>query len=119
MMNDVVRMCLLLASHAPVDRIIAGRLKQPVTGVQPGVRLPLTVFDPSRLRIGMQALMVRAGSVVARATVEDIGAAEVSARVFHTTIDKVDLGDDVRVQFSDAAAVSLGSVKTVMSRALF
>lgn len=119
MMNDVVRMCLLLASHAPVDRIIAGRLKQPVTGVQPGVRLPLTVFDPSRLRVGMQALMVRAGSVVARATVEDIGAAEVSARVFHTTTAKVDLGDDVRVQFSDAAAVSLGSVKTVMSRALF
>jgi hypothetical protein len=119
MMNDVVRMCLLLASHAPVDRIIAGRLKQPVTGVQPGVRLPLTVFDPSRLRVGMQALMVRSGSVVARATVEDIGAAEVSARVFHTTIDKVDLGDDVRVQFSDAAAVSLGSVRTVMSRALF
>jgi hypothetical protein len=119
MMNDVVRMCLLLASHAPVDRIIAGRLKQPVTGVQPGVRLPLTVFDPSRLRVGMQALMVRSGSVVARATVEDIGAAEVSARVFHTTTDKVDLGNDVRVQFSDAAAVSLGSVKTIMSRALF
>jgi hypothetical protein len=56
---------------------------------------------------------------VARATVEAIGAAEVSARVFHTTTDKVDLGDDVRVQFSDAAAVSLGSVKTAMSRALF
>ncbi len=118
MMNDVVRMCLLLASHAPVDRIIAGRMKQPVTGVRPGVRLPLTVFDPSRLRIGMQALMVRAGSVVARATVEDIGSAEVSARVIHTTATQVDLGDDVRVQFSDAAAVSLTSVKTVMTKAL-
>jgi len=118
MMNDVVRMCLLLASHAPVDRIIAGRMKQPVTGVRPGVRLPLTVFDPSRLRIGMQALMVRAGSVVARATVEDIGSAEVSARVIHTTATQVDLGDDVRVQFSDAAAVSLTSVRTVMTKAL-
>jgi len=119
MMNDVVRMCLLLASHAPVDRIIAGRMKHPVTGVRPGVRLPLTVFDPSRLRVGMQALMIRAGSVVARATVEDIGSAEVSARVIHTTAAQVDLGDDVRVQFSDAAAVSLGSVKTVMTKALF
>jgi hypothetical protein len=118
MMNDVVRMCLLLASHAPVDRIIAGRMKQPVTGVRPGVRLPLTVFDPSRLRVGMQALMVRAGSVVARAIVEDIGSAEVSARVIHTTATQVDLGDDVRVQFSDAAAVSLGSVKTAMTKAL-
>lgn len=118
MMNDVVRMCLLLASHAPVDRIIAGRMKQPVTGVRPGVRLPLTVFDPSRLRVGMQALMIRAGSVVARATVEDIGSAEVSARVIHTTATQVDLGDDVRVQFSDAAAVSLTSVRTVMTKAL-
>lgn len=118
MMNDVVRMCLLLASHAPVDRIISGRMKQAVTGVRPGVRLPLTVFDASRLRVGMQALMIRAGSVVARATVEDIGSAEVSARVIHTSATQVDLGDDVRVQFSDAAAVSLTSVRTVMTKAL-
>jgi hypothetical protein len=118
MMNDVVRMCLLLASHAPVDRIIAGRLKQPVTGVRPGVRLPLTVFDASRLRVGMQALMIRGGSVVARATVEDIGSAEVSTRVIHTSATQVDLGDDVRVQFSDAAAVSLTSIKAVMTKAL-
>ncbi len=62
--------------------------------------------------------MIRAGSVVARATVEDIGSAEVSARVIHTSATQVDLGDDVRVQFSAAAAVSLGSVKTVMTRAL-
>jgi hypothetical protein len=117
LMNDVVRMCLLLASHAPVDRIIAGRLKQPVTDVRPGVRLPLTVFDASRLRVGMQALMIRGGNVVARATVEDIGNAEVSARVIHTSATQVDLGDDVRVQFSDAAAVSLTSMRTVMTKA--
>ncbi len=117
LMNDVVRMCLLLASHAPVDRIIAGRLKQPVTGVRPGVRLPLTVFDASRLRVGMQALMLRGGTVVARATVEDIGSAEVSARVIHTSATQVDLGDDVRVQFSDATAVSLTSVRTMLTKA--
>ena len=111
-------MCLLLASHAPVDRLIAGRLKQPATGVRPGVRLPLTVFDASRLRIGMQALMLRGGSVVARATVEDIGAAEVSARVIHTTATQVDLGDDVRVQFSEAAAISLTSLKSTIGKAV-
>jgi hypothetical protein len=55
---------------------------------------------------------------VARATVEDIASAEVSARVIHTTTTQVDLGDDVRVQFSDAAAVSLTSVRTVMNNAL-
>ncbi len=55
LVNDVVRMCLLLASHAPVDRIITGRLARPVTGVSPGIRIPLTVLDPSKLRVGMQA----------------------------------------------------------------
>ncbi len=115
LMNDIVRMCLLLASHAPVDRIVAGRMKQLVTAVRPGMRVPLIVFDPSRLRVGMQALMIKAGSVVARATVEDIGIGEVSARVIHTSAVQVDLGDDVRVQFSDAAAVSLTSVKTVVT----
>ncbi|HEX5126940.1 MAG TPA: hypothetical protein VFW00_09375, partial [Rhodocyclaceae bacterium] len=119
LINDVVRMCLLLASHAPVDRIIAGRMKQPVTGVQTGVRLPLTVIDPTRLRVGMQALMYRGGSVVARALVEDIGNAEVSARVIQTSAAKVDLGDDVRVQYSDAAAVSLTPVRTSMTKSLF
>jgi len=119
MMNDVVRMCLLLASHAPVDRIISGRMKRPVTGVRPGVRLPLAVFDPGRLRIGMQALMFRGASVVARATVEDIGGAEVSARVVHTSAAQLDLGEDVRVHFSDTTAVSLGSVRTMMSRTLW
>ena len=118
LMNDVVRMCLLLASHAPVDRIIAGRMKQPVTGVRPGIRLPLTVFEPARLRVGMQALMLRGGAVVARATVEDIGTAEVSARVIHTIAAEIDLGDDVRVQFNDAAAVSLTSVKTLMTHSM-
>ena len=58
LMNDVVRMCLLLASHAPVGRIIAGRLPRPIT-VRPGVRLPLTAFDPTRLRVGMEALVYR------------------------------------------------------------
>ena len=106
LMNDVVRMCLLLASHAPVGRIIAGRLPRPIT-VRPGVRLPLTAFDPARLRVGMEALVYRDSSVVARAIVEDIGASEIATRVIHTTQLQVDLDVNVRVQFSPARAVSL------------
>jgi hypothetical protein len=105
LMNDVVRMCLLLASDAPVGRIIAGRLPRPVT-VRPGVRLPLTAFEPGKLRVGMEALVYRQSSVVARAVVEDIGASEIAARVIHTAQPQVDLDVDVRVQFGAATALS-------------
>ncbi len=107
LINDVVRICLLLASHAPVGRIVAGRLPRPVTGVRPGVRIPLVTLEPAaRLRIGMQALLYRADQLVARAVVEDVGDGEVSARLLHTAAAQIDLGLDVRVHFDQAAVVS-------------
>jgi hypothetical protein len=110
LVSDVIRMCLLLASHAPVGRIVAGRLARPVTA-RPGVRIPLTVFDPAKLRVGMQALVYRGTSVVARALVEDIGTAEVAARVLHTSAAQVELDGEARVQFADAAAVALAPAR--------
>ncbi len=110
LINDVVRMCLLLASHAPVGRIIAGRLPRPVTA-RPGLRIPLVALDPARLRIGMHALVYRANQIVARAVVEDVGSAEVSARVLTVVRDpvagdSVDLDQTVQVQFAAATTVS-------------
>lgn len=107
LVNDVVRMALLLASHAPIDRLVTGRMARPIVGVSPGIRIPLTALDPSVLRIGMQAVMLRNDVVVARAVVEDLGAQEVSARVVHTVSERVDLGGDVRVQFDHSALISL------------
>ncbi|MBL8350559.1 MAG: hypothetical protein JNL87_09610 [Burkholderiaceae bacterium] len=107
LLDDVVRMTLLLASHAPIDRIVGGRLAKPVTGVSTGIRLPLAVLDSAQLRVGMQALMYRNDTLVARAVVEDLGHGEVSARVVHTRAERVDLGDDVRVHFDHAPLVSL------------
>ncbi len=114
LMNDVVRMCLLLASHAPVDRIITGRLARPVTA-RPGVRIPLTVFEPAKLRVGMTALVYRGGEIVTRALVEDIGMGEVSARVVHTSAASVDLDDKVRVQFAATATVSASTRMSVFA----
>jgi hypothetical protein len=105
LMNDVVRMCLLLAADAPIGRILAGRLPRPAV-VRPGVRLPLTAFDPARLRVGMHALIYQGPQVLVRAVVEDVGT-EVAARVVHTAAAEVNLGVDVRVQFAEAAQVSL------------
>jgi len=105
LMNDVVRMCLLLAADAPIGRILAGRLPRPAV-VRPGVRVPLTAFEPAKLRVGMQALIYRGVDVVARAVVEDIGS-EISARVVHTQTAEVSLDVSTRVQFADAGQVSL------------
>jgi hypothetical protein len=108
LVNDVVRMCLLLASHAPIDRIIAGRLPRPVTA-RPGIRIPLVALDASKLRLGMHAVVYRANQIVARAIVEDVGGAEVGARVVHTLTASVELDETVRVQFAPAAAVSFAA----------
>ena len=120
LMNDVVRMCLLLAADAPIGRILAGRLPRPMV-VRPGVRLPLTAFDPARLRVGMHALIYQGPQVLARAVVEDIGS-EVAARVVHTAAAEVNLGVDVRVQFAEATQVSLArqpaTVTTVRAKVL-
>jgi hypothetical protein len=110
----VVRMCLLLAADAPIGRILAGRLPRPVIA-RPGLRIPLTVFDPGRLRVGMQALVYRGQEVVVRAVVEDIGA-EISARVTHTQAPEVSLDVSARVQFAEATLVSLKGAVTATAK---
>ncbi|HEX2724974.1 MAG TPA: hypothetical protein VHN20_04040, partial [Beijerinckiaceae bacterium] len=113
LMNDVVRMALLLAADAPIGRILAGRLPRP-TLARPGLRIPLTAFDPAKLRIGMQALIHSGPEVVVRAVVEDIGN-EISARVTHTATAEVSLGLDARVQFAETAQVSLARQSPTMT----
>jgi hypothetical protein len=115
LVSDVVRMCLLLASHAPVGRIVAGRLPRPVTA-RPGVRIPLVALDPSRLRIGMQALVYRADTIVARAVVEDLGSAEASARVTYAAGASVELDENARVHFADAAEVGFAVATSTFGR---
>jgi hypothetical protein len=110
LMNDVIRMCLLLAADAPIGRILAGRLPRPVVA-RPGVRIPLTAFDPSRLRVGMHALIYRGGDLVARAVVEDIGS-EISAHVVYTASAEVSLDVQARVHFAEAALVSVTNPAT-------
>jgi hypothetical protein len=103
LMNDVVRMCLLLASHAPINRIVSGRLPAPVTAI-PGVRLPIRVTEVLKLRVGMQALVYQADRVVARATVDEVGSTEVAATVVQALGNRVELAAETRVQFVDGAS---------------
>jgi hypothetical protein len=116
LINDVVHMCLLLASHAPVNRIISGRLPAPVTAL-PGIRLPIRVSDGLKLRVGMQALVYQGDRVVARARVDDLASSEVSTTVLHVEGNRLELAAESRVQFVAAdsplamSSARLASVK--------
>lgn len=118
LMNDVVHMSLLLASHAPVNRILSGRIPEPVT-VRPGIRLPIRVTDALQLRVGMQALIYQSGRVVARANVEDLSGTTAAATVVQLETATLNLAADTRVHFVDAASpVAMGAVRLAGTKAV-
>ena len=103
LMNDLVRICLLLASHAPVKALIAGHVPRPVP-VRLGTLVPVRAFDPRLVRIGMEVHVWHAEKIVARARVEDLrDDGEVSARIEHTLAGTTMLDQKMRVQFVAAA----------------
>jgi hypothetical protein len=120
MINDLVRVCILLASHAPVKRVIAGHVREATT-VQVGGLVKLAI-DPTKVRIGMPALMYAGNQVVAKAIVQDLSAGEASAQVVKAVEETVQLKEGARVQFGEKAAfvmnpftggtVEIGSDKT-------
>jgi hypothetical protein len=101
-MNELVRVCLLLAAHAPVDRIIPARLVAPVPA-RIGVGLDLAV-DIRVARIGMTALIRGADTQpIAHAVVEDLAEGVARARITRTFQSLPSIATTVRVDLSDAA----------------
>ena len=99
LMNDLVRICLLLASHAPVRSLIAGHLPRPVP-VRPGTVIPIRAFDPRLVRVGMEVHVWQAEKIVARARVENLrDDGEISARVERIQTTTTTLDQTMRVQF--------------------
>ncbi len=82
MINDLIRVCLLLASHAPVNQLITARIAQP-SPVLPGKPLTLNV-DLGRVKIGMNVLIYdkeERTKVVAQAVIDDMSDRVATARV--------------------------------------
>lgn len=102
LMHDLVRMCLLLASHAPVNQILAGHVEKPTT-VKPGSRVPLVV-SPGAIRVGMQVSLYAGTQVVAQGLVEDVGERQAVAHVVQTALPSVTLAAQAVAHFSQAAA---------------
>lgn len=98
LISDLIRICILLASHAPVNQIISGRVVQPTT-VQPGNRVKLTI-DPANVCIGMQVKLYASNNqVVAQAIVEDLTSNQASARITQAFQPNVQLLAESRVEF--------------------
>lgn len=96
--NDIVRLCLLLASHAPVADIIAGSVIRP-TPIQVDTRVDLAT-DLTRVTIGMHVLMYSGSQVVARGVVENLASGQATARVLTTTSSQLTLDVNSKVHFA-------------------
>jgi hypothetical protein len=95
--NELVRICLLMAAHAPVDRIIPAQLVAPAPA-RVGGRLQLAL-DISRVRKGMIALVRdRNEQVVSRAVVEDIVDGHASAVIVQNFAAVTTISADMRFQ---------------------
>lgn len=80
LMNDLLRVCLLAASHSPVNQIVSGRVVRPVP-LRPGVRFEVQAFLPERVRAGMQVQVFEGAEVAARGVVDDIAGGVAAVRV--------------------------------------
>jgi hypothetical protein len=123
LINDVVRICILLASHAPVKQIIAGHVPRP-TIVKKGGRVELTAVDPTRIRVGMHVFMHSADDVVTRGIVDDLTDGKAAARVVdifqrnepaggragQAAEKSVRLDQNTRVEFAEPDAFDKGAI---------
>lgn len=76
--NELVRICLLMASHSPVEKLIPARLVEPVPA-KVGGKIALAL-DVTRIRRGMMTLIRNdRDQIVSRAVVEDIADGRVQA----------------------------------------
>ncbi len=96
LLADLVRVCVLAASHSPAGELVTGRIVRPVP-LNPGLRLEVRPLLPERVRIGMQLQFFDAQKLSARAVVEDLAGGVASVRVTQTT--------SLNVQTSLATAV--------------
>jgi hypothetical protein len=101
-MNDLVKVCILLASHAPVAEIIAGSVIRP-TPIVKGNRIDLTA-DLARVRIGMHVLMYSGNKSVAHGVVENLASGQATARVLTVVAKNITLDRHAKVHFAHPAA---------------
>jgi len=99
MVSELVRICILLASHAPVNKLVSGLVPEPTT-VKVGSKIDV-VADLTRVRIGMNIAMVSGRKTVARGKVSDIVGGRVKAQIVSTVTSSVSVEKNARVQIAE------------------
>jgi hypothetical protein len=115
MMNDLVRICILLSSHAPVNKLIAGHVAEPST-LQAGSKVNI-IADLTRIRIGMNMAMVADRKTVAQGTVIDIAGDHVVAQVASTLSKTIMVEKNTKVQLGEPG--SMGGINYSQNLHLF
>jgi hypothetical protein len=102
LINDLVRVSLLLASHAPVDQLVAAAVAENTT-IRKGETFRLKV-DPARVRIGMHVLLRSGPELAARGVVEDVGFGFAVARLVDAPQEGIKLNAGTQVQLASPKA---------------
>ena len=107
-MHDLVRACILLASHAPVDRLISGAITAPAPA-SPGMFIPVMI-DPVHVKLGMQVTFFKGTAAIAHGVVEDLVADRAKTRVIQASSTDVRVDTTTVVRFAKAGSplVTLG-----------
>ncbi len=101
-MHDLVRACILLASHAPIDQIVAGSVPT-ASPAGPGHLVPVAI-DPLRVRIGMRVTFFRGHDAVAHGIVEDLIGEHARARIAEAAQPELRLDAGTRARFAVAGS---------------
>ncbi len=110
-MHDLVRACILLASHAPVDQIIAGSVPT-ASPAGPGHLVPV-IIDPVRVRIGMQVTFFQGANAVAHGVVEDLLDNSARARIAEAVTPELRLDANTRARFAIAGTPAAPLMKVI------
>ncbi len=104
LINDLVRVCILLASHAPVSTLIRGHVPAPAKG-RSGDVIDLVV-DKGSIKIGMIATVFSQDKVTAQGRVEDIsqGAARIKVTHIPAKTGEFTVDQGAQVKFFKSAA---------------
>lgn len=102
LVNDLVRVAILLSAHAPVAELVAGHVDRPQTGSVGGV--VDVVIDRGRARIGMRVDVYRGAELAVSGRVRDLAGGRARVEVLRAAQAAVVLDAQARVYLASATA---------------
>ena len=102
LMNDLVRVSILLASHAPVSAIINGHVAEPATG-KIGDIIDLAL-DKGKVRVGMQVAVFSGLNVAVQGIVEDLSANAARVKVTQSRQATFQIEQGAKARFFSAGS---------------